>query len=62
MTVHLLNGSAAPRVKSSDGCTVLPCGCAHTEREWLQFCDAHMAEWRAMHDSVRRTLAAEDKA
>ena len=37
--IHLLNGSTEIRIRSSDGCTVLPCGCAHTDTHWLQMCD-----------------------
>lgn len=47
--IQLLNGSKAARVKSSDGVTVLACGCAHSEREWSQMCYAHYQEWRAVH-------------
>ena len=54
----LLNGNTTPRVRSSEGCTVLPCGCAHTEREWLQLCDAHGSEWQSLHDAARIAHAA----
>ena len=54
----LLNGHAEPRVRNSEGCTVLPCGCAHLEREWVQMCDAHGAEWQALHDAARIAHAA----
>ena len=53
MTLHLLNGTAAPRVKSSDGCAVLPCGCAHTDVTWLQMCDVHFAEFAALHGAAK---------
>lgn len=46
---RLLNGHTSVRVKSSDGVTVLPCGCAYSEREWLQMCDAEWKEWHARH-------------
>lgn len=52
MTVHLLNGSTEQRVRSSEGCALLPCGCAHTTGElqrWLQACDAHHTEWQERH-------------
>lgn len=45
----LMNGNAAVRVRSSEGCEVLPCGCASTALEWLQLCDAHANEWRELH-------------
>lgn len=40
------------RVRSSEGCTVLDCGCAHTDVAWLQMCDVHAAEWQARHDDA----------
>jgi hypothetical protein len=55
---RLMNGTAAPRVKATEGVTFVTdtgkpdgvrCGCAHLEREWLQMCDAHYAEWHARH-------------
>lgn len=56
MSVILLNGSTAPRVKSSDGVTVLPCGCAHTAGEiqtFLQMCAPCHEVWKILHDSTR---------
>ena len=56
MTLHLMNGTAAPREKSSDSCSVLTCGCAHTTGElqrWLQMCDAHFAEYAALHGAAK---------
>jgi len=50
--MKLLNGNTSQRVRSSDDCTVTECGCASTEREWLQFCDAHYADWRNAHDAA----------
>jgi len=47
--MKLLNGNTAPRVRSSEGCTVLECGCAYTDVLWLQMCDAEYAEWHARH-------------
>jgi len=51
--MKLLNGNATPRVRSSEGCTVLACGCAHTDVTWLQLCDAHWFEWSGLHDAAR---------
>jgi hypothetical protein len=56
--LHLMNGNTVPRVRSSDGCTVLPCQCAHTEREIVQMCDLHWLEWRNLHDAARIAHAA----
>jgi hypothetical protein len=49
MKVILLNGNKAERIKQSEGCTILPCGCAHLEREWIQMCETHHAEHEARH-------------
>ena len=57
MSVHLLNGNKTERVRSSEGCTVLDCGCAATATEWVQMCEPHFAEWDA-----RRRAALEDHA
>ena len=43
--IHLVNGTKQARVKNSEGCTVLPCNCAHEEIMWLQLCDEHYEEW-----------------
>jgi len=54
----LLNGHAEPRVRNSEGCTVLPCGCAHLEREWVQMCDTHGTEYRERHALAKLEHAA----
>lgn len=51
--MHLVNGSTEVRHRSSDGCTVLTCGCAHTDTRWLQLCSAHYADWHALHNRPR---------
>lgn len=51
--MKLLNGNTHVRVRNSDGCTVLECGCAHTDTRWLQMCDAHHAEWFKRHAAPR---------
>ncbi len=61
MTVHLLNDTLAPRVKSSDGCTVQPCGCASTDTRWLQLCETHWLEEKHYRDAARITHAARIK-
>ena len=53
MSVRLLNGNTTARVRSSEGCAVLDCGCAHTDVTWLQLCDAHWFEWSGLHDAAR---------
>lgn len=54
--VTLLNGHTEPRVKSSEGCTVLPCGCAFTDwpSEWRQMCAPSAAEHFARHADALR--------
>jgi hypothetical protein len=47
--VKLLNGNLAPRVRNSEGCTVLDCGCAHDSIRWLQMCDADWADYEGRH-------------
>lgn len=42
--IHPVNGQKHIRVRDSEGCTVLPCGCAHAEVMWLQLCDEHYQE------------------
>jgi hypothetical protein len=54
MRVILLNGSKAERVKNSEGCTILSCGCAHLEREWIQMCETHHAEHEARHQLAQQ--------
>lgn len=49
MSVHLLNGTDRPRERSSEGCTVHDCGCAHTDLAWLQMCGEHHSEWETRH-------------
>lgn len=51
--MQLLNNNPAPRIRSSEGCTVLPCGCAHTERTWVQMCGPHYADDNALHETAR---------
>ena len=51
--VHLLNGSTAVRTRRSADCALLPCGCAHDGRYWLQLCERHFAEWRELHEKAR---------
>lgn len=58
--IHLLNGNTAERSRSSDGCTVYPCGCAHTDTHWLQLCDAHYGPTLALHQQARQDHAARD--
>lgn len=53
MSVHLLNGTPAPRVRNSEGCEMLACGCAHNGTRWLQLCEAHFLEWSGLHDASR---------
>lgn len=59
--MQLLNGNKSARVRSSEGVDVRPCGCASDAVAWLQLCDAHHAEWHAMHAAAqlahRATLA-----
>lgn len=58
--VVLVNGSKAPRVYNSEGCTVLPCGCAYTEGVagmWLQFCRPHWAQLEELRAEARRAHA-----
>lgn len=47
--MHLMNGNTTVRTRTSDGCEVLPCGCAHTALEWHQLCDEHFAQWSLWH-------------
>lgn len=58
--MHLLNGYTESRTRSSEGCTVLPCGCAHTDTTWVQMCDEHWQEEqnyrnvaRSAHDATQ---------
>lgn len=59
--MHLLNGTSAARARSSDGVTVLECGCAYSEKAWLQMCDAEYSAWHDRHVAAaiahRATLA-----
>jgi hypothetical protein len=58
MSLHLMNGAKAPRVKNSEGCTVLDCGCAFIEvagiQQWVQMChgpesENHYTDWLDTH-------------
>lgn len=60
--IHLLNGSTHIRVKNSEGCIVLDCGCAHTDTRWLQMCDEHYQEDRAFHNQAMEAYACEVKS
>lgn len=53
MNVRLVNGTAAPRVRNSEGCTVADCGCAHDATRWLQLCEAHFTDWQDRHEAAR---------
>jgi len=44
-----VNGNTEVRQRTTETATVLPCGCAHAEREWLQMCRAHLEEWKSLH-------------
>jgi hypothetical protein len=48
--IRLVNGNTQQRVRNSEGCTVLDCGCAHTAIEYLQMCDKHFTEWQKLHE------------
>lgn len=50
MNVRLVNGHKTPRVNNSDGCTVLACGCAFTDREFIQMCGDHFDAWFDRHN------------
>lgn len=52
--IRLLNGNKIARVKSSDGVEVLPCGCASTERKWIQMCEECYRDWWQRHEDDRR--------
>ena len=52
--IHLMNGSKEVRVKSSEGLDVYVCGCACTERKWVQMCEEHHREWRLRHEDETR--------
>jgi len=47
--VVLVNGFTEVRKRNSDGCTVLPCQCAHTDVMWLQMCRPHFEEDGNLH-------------
>lgn len=51
--IHLLNGSKEIRQRNSENCTVLACGCAHTDTTWLQMCDADYTETEALRAHAR---------
>lgn len=53
MSVRLMNDATEARVRSSEGCNVLPCGCAHSDVAWLQLCDAHWQDWHMLHTRAR---------
>jgi hypothetical protein len=48
--MHLMNGQKHKRERNTEGCTVLECGCAHTEVMWLQMCDEHWQHWQERHE------------
>lgn len=54
----LLNGNTQERTRSSEGFTLLDCGCAHTDTHWHQLCDLHGMEWRAVHEAALLEHAA----
>lgn len=47
--MKLLNGNDTVRQRNSDSCTVLACGCAHSDTRWLQMCDPHGTEESTLH-------------
>lgn len=51
--IVLLNGHQAERARSSEGCIVLECGCAYTDREYVQMCAEHAEEWRYLHEEAQ---------
>lgn len=55
LPIHLLNGSTEIRVRSSEGTTVLDCGCAYTEQpsRWIQMCDPDFQADNALHEQAR---------
>lgn len=53
-TITLMNGVTEIRVRSSEGCTVLGCGCASTDVMWLQMCFVHHALWSPLHAEAAR--------
>lgn len=53
LPIHLVNGSTRVRERNSEGCAVLPCGCAHDERQWLQLCDVAFHLWGGRHMQAR---------
>ena len=53
--VVLVNGSKEIRVRNSEGCTVLPCQCAHTDVMWAQMCHPHFEEDRNLHAEAQNS-------
>lgn len=51
--IHLLNGNKTERQRNSEGCTVYPCGCAHTDVLWLQMCDTDYQPTFALRERAR---------
>lgn len=52
--VCLNPGSHEVRERSSEGVEVLACGCASTERAWLQLCKTHGTPCWLLHEQARQ--------
>lgn len=57
-----MNGYTSERVKSSEGTTVLDCGCAYTPARYLQMCDPHYQPWHQRHEQARFDHAKQEAA
>jgi hypothetical protein len=55
--MKLVNGNTSVRVRGSEGCAVLPCGCAYTDTKYWQMCDPCWEVWSLLHE-----VAAKDHA
>jgi hypothetical protein len=66
--MRLLNGNTTVRQRNSEGCTILPCGCAHTDVLWLQMCDPCATEYdiyrveaQRAHESITNERALREE-
>lgn len=57
--VVLMNGFTSARTRASDGTTVLACGCACTDLQWIQMCRPHFTGYEALHRQAQIDLSRE---
>lgn len=59
--VCLINGAHAVRERNSEDMSLLECGCASTDSEWVQLCKAHAIEVTAYSEAAAARVSVREE-